>query len=353
MSDVFAHPWLGGLFNDEGAAQIWAADRQLTHMLGFEAALTLALGQSGRISVETAQTVAAQIDSFELDRDDLRTGTARDGIPVPALVAQLKAAIKPSEDAIHTGATSQDVMDTALSLTLKDFNALLGEKLDTLSAALKDVTDEFGDHTIMGRTRMQAAYPIKASTRLATWSGPISTYREKLKALAPQVEVLQLGGPVGDRAGFGEAADAIAQDMARQLELNNPERPWHAKREALVEYAGLLSMISGSLGKMGQDLCLMSQQGVDDLALSGGGGSSAMAHKQNPILAELLVTLGRFNATQVSGMHHALAHEQERSGAAWALEWMILPQMAQTTGRALAAAHQLVGEIKRIGTAKR
>lgn len=75
-----------------------------------------------------------------------------------------------------------------------------------------------------------------------------------------------------------------------------------------------------------------------------------MAHKRNPVLAELLVTLARFNAVQLSGMHHALLHEQERSGAAWGLEWMILPQMAQSTGRALVATLELVGSIEHIGT---
>ncbi|MFQ3255327.1 MAG: 3-carboxy-cis,cis-muconate cycloisomerase, partial [Loktanella salsilacus] len=89
--------------------------------------------------------------------------------------------------------------------------------------------------------------------------------------------------------------------------------------------------------------------GIDEVTLKSGGGSSAMPHKQNPILAELLVTLARFNATQVSGMHHALIHEQERSGAAWALEWMILPQMAQTTARSLSAATQLCEKITSIG----
>lgn len=94
----------------------------------------------------------------------------------------------------------------------------------------------------------------------------------------------------------------------------------------------------------------MAQQGIDEITLSGGGGSSAMPHKQNPFQAELLVTLARFNAVQLSGMHQALVHEQERSGIAWALEWMILPQMAQATGRGLVAAHDIAATVTRIGT---
>jgi 3-carboxy-cis,cis-muconate cycloisomerase len=116
----------------------------------------------------------------------------------------------------------------------------------------------------------------------------------------------------------------------------------------MVEFASYLALVSGSLGKIGQDLALMAQMG--EVGLKAGGGSSAMPHKQNPVQAELLVTLARYNAVQASGMHHAMVHEQERSGAAWTLEWMLLPQMAVATGRGLTVAITLIGDIERMGT---
>jgi 3-carboxy-cis,cis-muconate cycloisomerase len=142
----------------------------------------------------------------------------------------------------------------------------------------------------------------------------------------------------------------VAAVVAEALGLENPPRAWHAMRDGVAEFAGLLSLVSGTLGKMGQDIALMAQQGIAEIELSGGGTSSAMAHKQNPIFAELLVTLARFNAAQVGAIQQALVHEQERSGAAWALEWMVLPQMAQATARALAAAIQIAGQVRRIGS---
>jgi 3-carboxy-cis,cis-muconate cycloisomerase len=120
---------------------------------------------------------------------------------------------------------------------------------------------------------------------------------------------------------------------------------WHTDRTAIASYAGCLSLISAALGKLGMDVCLMAQQGLDEIALRGGGTSSAMPHKSNPILAELLVTLARLNATQVAAMHHAALHEQERSGASWMLEWMVLPQMATCTGRGLLAAQEVLEQI--------
>ena len=120
--------------------------------------------------------------------------------------------------------------------------------------------------------------------------------------------------------------------------------------DVFAELANWLSLVSGSLGKMGKDITLMTQQGVDEMRLRAGGSSSAMPHKQNPILAELLVTLARYNSVQLGGMHQALIHEQERSGAAWALEWMSLPAMLHSTARGLRAAQELLAQVETIGS---
>lgn len=153
---------------------------------------------------------------------------------------------------------------------------------------------------------------------------------------------------MGTRDAYGDKGDAIAARMAQSLSLTDLG-VWHSDRSHVGDFANQLSLLSGVLGKMGQDMALMAQQGVDEITLSGGGGSSAMAHKSNPVLAELLVTLARFNATQVAAMHQALVHEQERSGAAWMLEWMVLPQMAVASARATAAATDLCGQITGMG----
>jgi 3-carboxy-cis,cis-muconate cycloisomerase len=348
MIGVFEHPWLQGLFGDAEAAAIWAPDQQLQHMLAFEAAFTRALGQAGRIPQVQADSVALQIAAFKPELASLRRGTAQDGLPVPALVAQLVQATG-AKTAVHQGATSQDVIDTALALTLRNFNSLLEVRLAAVAGGLDQLAAKFGPRMIMGRTRMQAALPVTVADRLVAWSQPLAGHRDRLQGLRPKVELLQLGGAVGNTAALAPQAQTISADMAKRLGLGNPPRAWHAMRENLVEYAGLLALISGSLGKMGQDICLMAQQGVDEIAMSGGGSSSAMAHKQNPVLAELLVTLARFNATQIAGMQHSMIHEQERSGAAWGLEWMILPQMAQAVARSLSAANEICTSITRIG----
>lgn len=349
---AFDHPWLSGLFTDPETAAILSPDRQMAHMLAFEAAWSRALGATGRVPAALADEVAGIVDTARIDLDDIAAGMATDGVPVPRLVAQLTALLPEGGGAaLHKGATSQDVVDTALVLALRDLSDLFDARLTALVATLRGLENRFGDAPLMGRTRMQAAEPMTVRDRLLAWRLPLETHQARLAALRPAVERVQIGGASGDRRALGANAEAVVAHVAQALGLQPTAKAWHAMREGIADYAGWLSLVSGSLGKIGQDVALMAQQGIGEIAMSGGGGSSAMPHKQNPVAAELLVSLARFNAVQVSAIHHALVHEQERSGAAWALEWLVLPQMALATGRALATAQDMLARVTRIGDA--
>ena len=170
---------------------------------------------------------------------------------------------------------------------------------------------------------------------------------DRLAELSPRLLVLQFGGAVGTLDQLGHKAQAVAARLAERLDLRLPDRSWHSQRDGIVELAGWLALVSGSLGKMGADIGLMAQTHVGEIVLGGGGTSSAMPHKQNPIGAEILVALARFNATLAGGMQQAMVHEQERSGAAWTLEWLLLPQMTMATAASLRTAATLLGNVIR------
>ena len=350
MISPFEHPVLNGLINAPKVAALWSADAQIAHYKSFEAAFSKALGLVGKVEGSIAEQAVDHIVAVEIAAGDLHIGMERDGVPIPALVRLLRAGAGGCESAIHTGATSQDVIDTALALTLRSFSDLLENKLCDLLDAFEILEARFGTRTMMGRTRMQAAVPICVTHRISQWQEPLRTHFERLKHKRANVELVQLAGPVGDDQVLADVADAVRYHLAQDLGLSVPKAAWHTDRSALAEYAGLLSLITGSLGKLGRDICLMAQQGIDEVTIKTGGMSSAMPHKSNPIAAELLVTLAAFNATQLSAMHHALVHEQERSGSAWMLEWMILPQMAAATDCALRRAQSLVEGITTMGT---
>jgi len=343
----FDHPFLSGLLGDAEISDYFSATADIRAMLDFEAALARVEAQHGLIPQASARRIEEICASFEPDLSSLKAATATDGVVVPDLVKQLRKAV--GEDAgshAHFGATSQDFIDTSLMMRLKAVAFLLSGRLFAVSAGLQKLDKQFGSNRLMGRTRMQAAIPITVSDRLRAWRHPLDQYRDRL---TQESFALQFGGAAGTLEKFGPRAEDIRASLAQALGLTD-EPQWQSQRGRIAELAGLLSMISGSLGKIGQDVALLAQAG-DEIELAGGGGSSAMPHKQNPVAAEMLVTLARFNAVQLSGIHQSLVHEQERSGAAWTLEWLLLPQMAVATAASLRHTLELIVMIKRLGTA--
>ena len=348
-ASVFCHPFLGDLFGDVEIENAWSPARQLAHMLDFERALSRALAAAGQIDNAALDAVLRRMDAFQPDMARLKRATARDGVVVPELVRQLRAGLG-EKAALHTGATSQDVIDTALVLTLGEIAHIICARLERLLAGLDGLSARHGAARIMGRTRMQAAMPIAARHRITAWSAPLRHHLESGKRICTSLACLQLGGATGDRAAFGAHSAALARQMADDLGLGEPGAAWHTQRAQIVEFGNWLALVSGSLGKTGQDICLMAQQGIDEIVLEGGGRSSAMAHKNNPVDAELLVCLARYNGAQTSALNGALLCEQERSGSAWMLEWMCLPPMTIATGRAVRAATGLVSRVVRLGS---
>jgi 3-carboxy-cis,cis-muconate cycloisomerase len=347
---LFEHPILGAHFGDDEVAAHFRIEAEISTMLTFEMALAEAEAQEGLIPPEASAAIATACETFEPDFEALRKGAARDGLIVPEFVRELRKTVgAPHDERLHFGATSQDVIDTSLVLRLRMVLPILAERLEGLVATLQDLDEQFGHHRLIGRTRMQAAIPITVASRLKSWMMPVARALDELEDVGPELLKVQFGGAAGTLDKLGADAQGVATRLGFLLDLEVPEGNWHNQRDGLARFAGWLSLISGALGKIGQDVALMAQNEVAEIALSGGGGSSAMPHKQNPVRAETLVALARFNATQIAGMHHALVHEQERSGAAWSLEWMILPQMVMATGAALRLAGELLDSIERIG----
>lgn len=341
---------LGALCSDAQSAAFFSGPQFTAQMLAVEAAWTRALCDVGGVS-ETARDAALAAIAQGVDPELLGIGSQSDGVPVPALVRALRSGVpEDAKAAIHTGLTSQDVVDTAMVLTLRQVLVVFEKRLATLVTLLDDLAKDFGDRPMMARTRMQAALPTTVAHRVDAWRRGLVGQQARLAVLKDTFNVAQIGGAIGARSAPKGQAEAAARICADLLGLKlGPV--WHADRSVMVEMGHWLCLLCGSLGKIGQDIALMAQQGVDEVTLSGAGGSSAMPHKQNPVSAELLVTLARYVAGQQGLLAQAMVHEQERSGAAWALEWMTLPAMCEAAGAALSHGGKLLGSVTRLGAA--
>lgn len=343
-------PILSGLLGDMEIARHFSVQADFDAMLKFEAGLADAQGRLGVIPKDAADAIIQACKTFEPDLKLINAAVVTDGLAVPEFIRQLRTHVGDEHSThVHFGSTSQDVIDTSLILRLVGVISILETRLDKLDTALGDLADRFGTHDMMGRTRMQAALPIKVIDRIRIWHAPLQDHIARLELLKPQLLKLQLGGPVGTNEAYGDKADILVETLADILGLEPASSCWHTDRSSIVEFCNWLSLVTGTLGKIGQDISLMAQQGIGEIVLMGGGGSSAMPHKQNPIKSETLVTLAQFNATQMSGMHHAVLHEQERSGVAWSLEWMIVPQMCVATGAGTRLASELLATIQNMG----
>ena len=172
-----------------------------------------------------------------------------------------------------------------------------------------------------------------------------------MKQLKPRLLRVSLAGASGNSAILGDKAKAVRSALALELELGDSELSWHSDRSSLVEFCSLLTRISGGLAKMGADCILATRSEVGELDSMQGGSSSTMPQKNNPVVAETLVSLFHINTAMDGLMIRALLHQQQRDGVAWALEWQALPQICVSTARALALALELTQELQPNGTA--
>lgn len=318
---------------------------QLASMLMFEKALAGAQAATGLISEAAATTIAGGLVGFAPDWSDLAAGMARDGVVVPALVNQLRHTIgAPHAADVHRGATSQDVVDTALMLQLAKIIPILLERIGTLEKGFASLVSLHGSRMLMAHTRMQAALPFTVADKIRTWSEPLMRHRVAISEMRRELLVVQLGGPIGDRSSFEGKGDAIAKELATRLDLGLAT-PWHSMREPIIGLGHRLAMLAGSLGKFGMDVGLMAQSEVRSVSIRGGGGSSAMPHKANPVNAEILIALARYSAGLSGVLGQAMVHEAERSGSAWTLEWLVLPDLIVGSGASLLRAKSLLDQI--------
>ncbi|WP_426566162.1 lyase family protein [Angustibacter sp. McL0619] len=297
-------------------------DRALLRaMLDVEAALTGAVADCGLAPTSAAAAVAAACaDPSRLDLGDLAAGTLRAGNPVVPLMRALEAAVEPAARAwVHPGATSQDVLDTALVLLVARASRPLVGAARAAGVATARLADAHRDTVCVGRTLGQQASPTVFGLTAAGWLGQLDTALARWLLVADRLPA-QLGGAVGTRAFYGTDGEAVAARFAQRLGLSAGP-PWHTDRQPVLDIAAGLGALVAACGKVATDVLLLAQTEVGEVAEASGGGSSAMPHKQNPVASVLVVAAARRSPALVGSLFGSAVHEQQRATGAWHAEW--------------------------------
>lgn len=326
-------------------AEQFSTARFIAGMLAVEVALASVQGDLGIIPAGAAARIAQSADELEVDMPALLTGIEQNGVPTIDLLRQLRAHVgAEAASYVHWGATTQDIMDTALVLQIRAALEAIEAALEALITALAQLARQHRNTLMAGRTHSQQALPITFGLKVAGWLAPLLRHRARLEEIKPRLLVVQFGGAAGTLASLGDDGLRVQEALAAKLGLGAPLMTWHTQRDNLAELAGWLSLVTGSLGKMVQDIILMAQSEIAEVRESADvarGGSSTMPQKRNPIISETIIAAARTNAMHLAAMHQAMIQEHERATGNWQVEWLNLPPMFSLTAAALDKAHFL------------
>jgi 3-carboxy-cis,cis-muconate cycloisomerase len=340
-------------FTQSSMREVFCDAGRVQGMLDFEAALAHAEARTGLIPEALVADIAAacRAELFDFQALGVAIGSAgNSAIPLVKALGQLVAARNPqAERYVHMGATSQDVMDSGLILQLRQAIGLIEEDLEQLTKVMAAQALRYADTPLAGRTWLQQATPVTLGMKIAGWLGALTRHRQRLQELKPRLLCLQFGGASGSLAALGEQALPVAQALAETLRLSLPEQPWHTQRDRLVEFASLLGMLAGSLGKVGRDISLLMQTEVGEVfepSAPGKGGSSTMPHKRNPVGAAVMIGAATRAPGLVATMFAAMPQEHERSLGLWHAEWETLPELCCLISGSLYQALQALPELQ-------
>jgi len=340
------------LFRWDPVANLFRDDNYLQTMLDFEAALAHAEASSGVIPSSAANAIAAKCRVELFDKQKLAEAAALAGNLAIPLVRQLKALVaaenKDAAGFVHWGATSQDAIDTASVLQLREALVLIYGDMQKLCDALSKMADQHRLTPVVARTWMQHAVPTTLGIKFAGWLDALGRHRERFRETQSRCLVLQFGGAAGTLAALGSQGGVVAKHLSAQLKLPLPPIPWHTHRDRLSEIATTLGLLTGSLGKMARDISLHMQTEIDELrepAEEGRGGSSTMPHKRNPVACAMVLAAAIRLPGLVATMLSAMLQEDERGLGGWHAEWETLPEIVCLTAGAM---HHLTHVVPRL-----
>jgi len=329
-SSIVDSAYFGSTFRDSAVHGIFSDQSRFAAWLDVESGLARAQARLGLIPEEAAKaiTLAAKVEN--LDILAMTEEYQKVGFPILPLVHQLtNACDKESARWVHWGATTQDIVDTGMVLQMKEAFGILAGQLDEVIAAVAKLAEDHRTTVMAGRTFQQQAAPVTFGFKAAVWLDELLRHRERLPGVKRRALVCQFGGAVGTLATLGGRGMDVLEELAGELELEEPPISWHTARDGWAEAVFWLAMVGGTLAKIATEVATLMRSEVDEVRepfTPGKGGRSTMPQKRNPVACPIIMAIGNRLREHVGSQLTAMIQEHERGVAAMPLEWMVIPE---------------------------
>ena len=338
------------LFRSSKIDKLFSDESMISRYLEVEKALALVQGQLGIIPLEAAKSIDGACLLSNIDLEKYRHDFDLAGYPIIGLVRQI-AEKTPNGygEYVHWGATTQDIMDTGLVLTLRKVMDLVQKELTLLIDNLSVLSDTHKSTLMIGRSQLQQAIPITFGFKVAGWIAPLLRHKQRLENLKSIVLQIQFGGAVGSLASLGRKGFIVKTEMAKMLDLNESIFAWHTQRDNVLEFMTYLGLLTGSLSKIATDVLYMTQTEIGELsekAKPGEGRSSTMPHKRNPILTQAVLVSGKLARGNLPALLESTPHDHERGSATWQVEWSLIPDMCSYSMACLQSLSKLIQSLE-------
>jgi 3-carboxy-cis,cis-muconate cycloisomerase len=335
--DAFGTAAMRAVFSDHALIQRY---------IDVEVALAKAQARVGVIPAEAAAVIAKESTIERIDFDHMRHETDIVGYPILPLVHQLVAMCGDAGRYVHWGATTQDIMDTAVALQVRDALDMVASDIRELRKILVDLALKHRDTPMAGRTHLQQALPVTFGYKAAIWLAMFDRHQQRLAELRPRVAVVEFAGAAGTLASLGDKGFEVQCALAEELNLGVPATTWHVARDGFAEAINLLALVTGSLGKIALDIMIMASTEFGEVYepfVKGRGASSTMPQKRNPISSELMLAASKAVRQHAGLMVDAMVQDFERATGPWHAEWIAIPESFILTAGALHQAKFALG----------
>lgn len=330
QSHIYSTPELLEIFDEKNRFDRW---------LRFEAALALSQAELGIIPEKAGEEISRKAHIELLDLAGVAQAyTQNRNSLIPVIDGLRSICADDSGEYVHFGVTTQDVLDTAQVLEIKETLSVFYRDLRRLEAVLITHVRQHKDTIMIGRTHGQQALPITFGFKVSVWLAEVRRHIERIKSLAGRVLIGQMSGAVGSMAALGpEAGEVVARTMAR-LGLGSSVLTWHSSRDNIAEIGSCFAMITTTCEKIANEIFQLGKTEMGELQESPfqkTAGSSTMPHKKNPVLCQRIAVMATHVRSLASVVMESMSHEHERDVRCLWSEWLAMPQISIYTGTAL------------------